>query len=101
MRRLLALVQGLPPGGALDRAANPDTLGVGWGNQEELLAVIAELVDQGNRDFAVANARPGAGKRQPITIDRPGRRPRKRQPEPGETLAALQQLHAHHMGGAS
>lgn len=68
-RRLMALVRGLPADSNLNRILSPDT---GWGYNEELLAVLAELVDYGNRlSYAVA---PFKHKKtqEPIRIPRPG-----------------------------
>ena len=47
LRRLRSLIDGLPPQGALHRAADPE--GWDWRNDEELLATLIEMVDYGNR----------------------------------------------------
>ncbi len=70
-RLLLNLVRALPPDSAIARATDPHAA-VGWGNAEELLALLAELVDLGNRTFLSANARPGVRVPEPVQIPRPG-----------------------------
>lgn len=71
LRRLLALVGGLPRGGALDRALDPDGWGSGWTHTEELLATIAELLDLHRRQYVVTNSKRGASKPRAIKIPRP------------------------------
>ena len=66
-----ALINGLPKDSALARAVAPETEGSDWGNTEELLATLAELVDVGNRQFVAANTKKGARKPKPIKIRRP------------------------------
>ena len=64
MRRLRALVTGLPRDSALFRDG-------GWDEQTELLATVAELTDQGNRLLhgAFMQGKPP----KPIEIPRPGK----------------------------
>lgn len=69
-RRLLALVRGLGPRSALGRAHNQ---GQDWSTMEDLLSLLAELVDQGNRMFFAANRGKNADRiPEPIQISRPG-----------------------------
>lgn len=67
MRRLFSLVKGLGPGSALLRAQDP-AQGT-WGNTEELLASLIEVVDLSNRLFYTANYKGPALK--PIKVKRP------------------------------
>lgn len=73
VRKLESLIGGLPLDGSLARVLAPETVGRGWGYQEELLAIIAEVVDVGNRNFVEANKKKGAQTPKPIFIPRPGR----------------------------
>lgn len=68
-RRLMALLRGLPQESNFQRELNPDT---GWGYQEELLALLAELMDYGNRLFYAAAPFKSKKKMEPIKIPRPG-----------------------------
>lgn len=45
---------------------------MGWGYTEELLALVAQLIDQGNRLFYDRHRRKGAKAAEPIRIPRPG-----------------------------
>jgi len=74
-----ALIEGLPPRGAVHRAVDPD--GWSWSTLEELVAIVAEVVDSGNRLFFSANSGKGAKIPSPIRIARPGR-PTARHEEP-------------------
>lgn len=69
MRRIRALVKGLPPGSAFHRSIDPEWWS--WDGQHELLAVIAELLDGANRMYLMAHSKKGAAKPQPIKIPRP------------------------------
>lgn len=60
----------------------------GWTNIEELLAIIAETVDRGNRQFAIAFSKRGAGSPQPLKIPRPYER-KKRRPATSEDLVEM------------
>lgn len=71
MRRLHSLISGLSPSGALAREMFPDTVGADWGNAEELLASVSELIDLGNRQFVLANSAKGTKAPKPIKITRP------------------------------
>ena len=69
MRRLWVLIAGIPPdGSALARACGQR---VGWGNTEELLKVLCELVDAGNRSFHRAHTKRGAQQPKPLELIRP------------------------------
>lgn len=72
LRRLASLVNGLPPGGALDRALDPEGWGANWHHAEELLAMIAELLDRDWRQTVAMNSKRGATKPRPLRIPRPG-----------------------------
>lgn len=52
-RRLTALINGLSPGSATMRRINSG--GKQWGQMEELLAVLCELIDLNNRMYYTAN----------------------------------------------
>lgn len=68
-RRLRSLVKYLPPGSALHRAVDPE--GARWGNAEELLAILVEVVDFGNRNFIRFYSKKGTSGPKPIKIPRP------------------------------
>lgn len=71
VRRILALIAGLPPGSAVHRSIDPHGAGKGWTTQEELLSTIAEVVDYGNRLFYAANTKKGSKQPKPLFIPRP------------------------------
>lgn len=87
-RRLVSLVDGLPPESALARTLDPDNLGSGWTADTHLLAVIVQLVDHANRLFMSANSKPGSRIPDPIHIRRPG--DERRRAEAMDTVATLQ-----------
>lgn len=68
IRRLRALIRGLPPGSAVHRALDPHS---DWTANEELLASLIEVVDLGNRWFFGANTKKGSQQPKPIKIPRP------------------------------
>lgn len=89
-RRLAVLVRGIPAESALGFATGGYR--PGWGATEELLAVLAELVDLGNRTFFRVNSKRGAQQPRPIEIPRPpdpNEEPKKRRPATSEDLKAL------------
>lgn len=86
-RRFVALFDGLGPDTATARAIQPDTWH--WTSQHELLATLAELVDQGNRYFLLANSKEGTTQPRPIQITRPGKGAQR---EKGSTLAEVQSM---------
>jgi len=84
VRRLLALVRGLPQESGTVRYLEPSAA---WDTSEYLLALIAELLDMANRMYLKAHdASPG----KPLMIPRPGvvvEVPQKRMATFEETLA--------------
>lgn len=60
----------------------------GWTNTEELLAVIAETVDRGNRNFATVFSKRGSGSPKPLKIPRPYER-KTRRPATSEDLVEM------------
>lgn len=70
-RRLFSLIVNLPRDSAL--AASIQGEAFGWNNSEELLALIAELLDLNNRLFIQANSKPGSQRPKAIEIPRPTR----------------------------
>ena len=84
------LVKGLPPGGALHRAIDPD--GHGWSTKEELLAIMIEVLDHGNRLFFSANRAKGARMPDPIRIRRPWERSEDAKPRPKPTHAQVKRF---------
>ena len=64
-------MEGLPLDGALARSIDPERTGVGWGRQEDLMALIAELIDHGNRQLFAFNVKKGTKIPDPIFIQRP------------------------------
>jgi len=73
VRRLLALVRGLPPDSATWRQEH------GWGHQEELLASLLELTDAWGR--ALAQLLGGRVQGKPLRIQRPGEQREQAEPE--------------------
>ncbi len=69
VRRIIALVKGLPPRSAFARQAYSD--GKDWGNTEELLSTLTELVDFSNRMTYARSAKKGEKVWDPIKIPRP------------------------------
>lgn len=63
------MIKQLPPGSPLHRATDPN--GWSWGTTDELLAMLAELVDMGNRLFIQANSKKGSRQPKPLEITRP------------------------------
>lgn len=74
-RRLYALVKGMSTRSAIARSFND---GQEWNNSDELLAVLAELVDTTNRILYQANAKKGSRVWEPLKIGRPGEAARAR-----------------------
>lgn len=70
MRRLHALVSGLPRDAALLRKLDPEQ--AQWGTTAELLAALIEVVDMGNRMYHAAHTRKGTTPLTPVEIRRPG-----------------------------
>jgi hypothetical protein len=84
-RRYAALFYGLPPNRtATARHMDPES--AGWSQESELLATVAELIDQGNRYFLSANVKKGTPLPRPISIRRPGDTKKKRGTTLGELL---------------
>lgn len=94
MRRLIALINGLPPGGALHRSIDPAR--VDWSQTDELLATLVEVVDIGNRDFAAVHSDKGSPPRKPIRVPRPGH---EAEPAPARRQATPEEMRAF-FGGA-
>lgn len=89
-RRLAVLVRGIPWESALGFSTG--NYRPGWGPTEELLAVLAELVDAGNRLFFRVHAKRGASQPKPIEITRPpdpNEVPKQRRPATSEDLRAI------------
>jgi len=92
VRRLRNLVTAIPPESSFGLAMG--AYRPGWSNAEELLAIIAELVDQNTRMFVIANSKKGTQAPKPIDIQRPTRvtdaeakEPKRRQATPAELRA--------------
>lgn len=62
---------------------------IGWGNQEELLATLIEVVDAGNRLFHKAHSKKGATQPKPIKVPRPADPTRKKRKATSEDLKAM------------
>lgn len=71
MRKFEALLDGLPLDGSLARSLDPYRAGVGWTRQDDFLALLAELLDYGNRQYFAFNVKKGTKIPQPIFIPRP------------------------------
>lgn len=89
-RRLAVLVRGIPAESALGVSAGGYR--PGWGATEELLALLAELVDLGNRTFYRVHSKRGAQQPKPLKIPRPteDEEPRKkRRPATSDDLVEM------------
>jgi hypothetical protein len=90
-RRLYVLIAGLPlEGSALARSVGGDR--PGWGNTEELLAGLCELVDITNRQFFMAHSKKGTPPPKPLKVQRPAaldEEPKKRRLATSEELRAF------------
>lgn len=75
LRRLAALVGGLPTDSALWRAMQPEL--AGWGTQEELLALLCEISDATNQILVRVNSKRGAPAPRPLRVPRPYDRKRR------------------------
>jgi hypothetical protein len=82
-RRMMALVTHLPPDSALHRAMEPKAWG--WGHEEELLAVLCELVDRHDRHYVAAHRKDGKAPGEPLRVNRPY----EREHQKGTTLSEL------------
>lgn len=65
-------MRGIPLEGNVGLALG-DPRATGWGNVEELLAALVEVVDAGNRLFFRANTKRGQRQPDPIEVPRPER----------------------------
>lgn len=81
MRRLSALVQGLPADGALARSLDPHWR---WTHTDDLLILVAQLLDHGNRLAHAATQKSSIP--PPIEV----RRPWEERPEP--KMASVEEL---------
>jgi len=81
MRRFTSLMFGLPLDSALNRSRDPLHAGVGWNAQTEITALIAELVDYGNRLTIMTHSKRGDPLPAPLNIPRPYRT-EKEKPKP-------------------
>ena len=68
-RRMMSLVTGLPQGSAFHRVSQPKQWN--WGHQEELLAVLCELVDRHDRHYIAAHTKDGKVPGDGLEIPRP------------------------------
>lgn len=94
-RRLFSLVSKLPPESAL--AASLQGEAFGWRNSEELLALIAELLDLNNRLFVQANSKPGSPRPKPLEIPRPYRATEPDRPQPKATADEITRFFKGHI----
>jgi hypothetical protein len=65
------LVAGLPRESALARALRPDL--AAWSQTDELLALVAELIDHGNRLYFSAHTTARDTQPEPLRVRRPAR----------------------------
>lgn len=87
-RQLEDLIEQLPPDSATARALDPEITGVGWTQQIEMLATIAELIDANTRLHFEVNKGKGQTSPPPIRILRPWQpRRQRRQATLAETRA--------------
>jgi hypothetical protein len=89
VRRLWALVEGLPPTGALGRAMRDD-----WspGSTEYLLAIVAEQIDLSNRIAIKAHSGGKSRAGQPLRIPRPGEEKRSKPMKFGDVLRRVEEV---------
>ena len=85
-RRLTALINGLSPGCATFRKLKG---GSDWGNTEELLATVAELIDATNRLIYQVNSKKGARVWEPLRVPRPYDKKRQSQPSSSDEMLAF------------
>lgn len=97
-RRLRVLVVGIPLDGNVGREIG-DPRATGWGNVEELLAGILEVVDAGNRLYFRAHTKRGAQQPKPIKVPRPERTTGETEPVKVKRQATSEELRAF-FGGA-
>lgn len=87
----MVLLSGLPRDSAFIRAVLGEN--ADWGQQEELLASIAELLDLSNRLFLQANSKPGTRSPKPIEIPRPYKnQPEQHQPTQQATREEIERF---------
>jgi hypothetical protein len=79
VRRIVSLSAGIPAGTA------------SWGNAEEMLATLAELMDHNNRLYMAAH---GLDLPEPITVPRPHERVEPEKPQRPPTGSSLSQVFA-------
>lgn len=94
MRRLLALIRGLPPEAAVWEPERAER--AGWGLTEELLANLIETVDRARIDIVRGTVEAAGGKLrsvpQPLRLEHPGRdrlRPGRNSPPPKTNWAEV------------
>lgn len=88
----MALVKGLPWDSAYGRALDvPDPAQGRWGHTEELLKVVAELIDMNARLFIQANQKPNSPAPKPFVKLR---RPDDRDEPQGKRMATPQEMAA-------
>lgn len=71
IRRFQVLVGGLPLDGALARSLDPERTGVGWTQDHDFYALLAELIDHSNRLTLAGMVKKGTKIPDPIFIPRP------------------------------
>jgi hypothetical protein len=81
MRRLRALIEGLPPSAMFWRREP------GWGTTEELLALNAEVTHAAVRVLLAAFSRKGASLPKPLRVPRPWDVSRRSRPKPKRRIA--------------
>lgn len=89
MRRFESLLESLPLDGALARSMDPERLGVGWTRLDDFLALLAELIDHGNRQNFAFNVKKGTKIPKPIFIPRPTSEKRVRDTSPKSVARLL------------
>lgn len=95
LRHFRSLARGIPLHDSSIGAALELRQVVDWGNVEELLAGLIEVLDYGNRLFISAHSKKGAAAPKPIKVHRPKRRgleaeeERERRPATSEELRAF------------
>lgn len=90
IRRLRALIRGIPPDSALQRAFDPNWR---WSSTDELLSSLIEVTDRNGRWFAQVHARKGSKVPDPVRIPRPWEREEK------SLVSSPEQVRAFFSGG--
>lgn len=88
LRRIIALIRHVPLEGAFGKK-HEALEAQAWQQEHELLALVAELIDVGNRFFFMANAEKGTRPPPPLKLKRPWEKEPEKRAATSEELAAI------------